>query len=87
VFGHLGDGNLHLIVTVGDGSESAHREVNDVVYKRLSQIGGSISAEHSVGLEKKEYLTYSRTDAEINLMKRVKTAQDPKNILNPGKVI
>jgi FAD/FMN-containing dehydrogenase len=87
VFGHLGDGNLHLVVTVGDGSESARRAVNDVVYKRLAQIGGSISAEHGIGLEKKDYLTYSRTDAEINLMKCLKAALDPKNILNPGKVI
>lgn len=86
VFGHLGDGNLHLVISVGDGGEAARAKVNDIVYKPLQNIGGSVSAEHGIGLEKKSYLKYSRTPAEIALMKTIKRTMDPNNILNPGKL-
>ncbi len=86
VFGHLGDGNLHLGVTVGDASETAHDRVNALVYKPLQAIGGSVSAEHGIGLEKKNYLALSRTPEELAVMKNLKQMLDPKGLLNPGKI-
>lgn len=87
VFGHLGDGNLHIMITVRDDSPHIRRQVEELVYSPLKAFGGSISAEHGIGLEKKDYLSVSRTPEEITLMKRLKTALDPKCLLNPGKVI
>jgi FAD/FMN-containing dehydrogenase len=86
VFGHLGDGNLHLIPGVGDGSSKAHREVEEIIYGALRRRDGSVSAEHGIGLEKRDYLSYSRTADEIALMRSLKKAFDPTNILNPGKI-
>ncbi|MCC6917792.1 MAG: FAD-binding oxidoreductase [Alphaproteobacteria bacterium] len=87
VFGHLGDGNLHLIVGVGDSSAEARHEVETLVYRPLRTRGGSISAEHGIGLQKRDYLNWSRSPAEIALMRTLKHALDPGNILNPGKVV
>ena len=87
VFGHLGDGNLHIMITVRDDGPDSRRQVEQLVYSPLKAFGGSISAEHGIGLEKKDYLSVSRTSEEIALMKRLKTALDPKGLLNPGKVI
>ncbi len=84
--GHMGDGNLHFAISVGDGSEEARRGVEACVYEPLAGIGGSVSAEHGVGLEKKPYLSISRSPAEVALMRTLKTALDPKGILNPGKI-
>ncbi|MCY3859574.1 MAG: FAD-binding oxidoreductase [Gammaproteobacteria bacterium] len=84
-FGHMGDGNLHFAISAGE-DESAHHDVNLCVYEPLRPIGGSVSAEHGVGLEKRPYLDVSRNDTEVNLMRTLKTALDPKGILNPGKV-
>lgn len=86
VFGHLGDGNLHLIPGVGDGSPEARHAVEHVIYDALRKRGGSVSAEHGIGLEKREYLAWTRNSAEIALMKTLKRALDPENILNPGKI-
>lgn len=85
VFGHLGDGNLHIIVGVGD--RQARDAVEEVVYGRLADIHGSISAEHGIGLQKRDYLDRSRSPAEIALMHTLKAALDPKGVLNPGKVL
>lgn len=84
-FGHMGDGNLHFAVSAGM-DKSAHHEVNQCVYEPLRAIGGSVSAEHGVGIEKRPYLDISRSNIEIELMKTLKTALDPIGILNPGKV-
>jgi FAD/FMN-containing dehydrogenase len=86
IFGHLGDGNLHVIPGVGDGTPEARRAVEEIVYGALRTRGGSVSAEHGIGLEKRRYLPWSRSAEEIALMKTLKRALDPKNILNPGKV-
>jgi FAD/FMN-containing dehydrogenase len=86
VFGHLGDGNLHLIAGVGDGSREARHQVEQVVYGALRKREGSVSAEHGIGLEKRDYLAWSRNPAEIALMRSLKRALDPDNILNPGKI-
>ncbi|MFK7915552.1 MAG: FAD-binding oxidoreductase [Pseudomonadales bacterium] len=85
-FGHMGDGNLHFVIAVGAGGPEHRAEVERCVYEPLAAINGSVSAEHGVGLEKKPYLQFSRTPAEIALMHTLKAALDPKGILNPGKV-
>jgi FAD/FMN-containing dehydrogenase len=87
VFGHLGDGNLHLIAGVGEIDAEAREAVEAIVYAPLQAIGGTLSAEHGVGLQKKAWLGGSRTPQELALMRTLKAALDPKTILNPGKVI
>lgn len=86
VFGHLGDGNLHVVVSVGDRSEEARNAVEEVVYGHLEPIGGSVSAEHGIGFEKRAHLGRSRTPEEVALMKTLKRTLDPRSILNPGRV-
>jgi FAD/FMN-containing dehydrogenase len=85
VFGHMADGNLHIVVAAGDDA-ATRAKVEDMVYRPLAAIGGSVSAEHGIGLEKRAYLSLSRTPAEIATMRLLKQALDPKGILNPGKV-
>ncbi len=85
VFGHMADGNLHIVVAGGDDAATRAR-VEDMVYRPLAAIGGSVSAEHGIGLEKRAYLPLSRTPAEISTMRLLKQALDPRGILNPGKV-
>jgi len=85
VFGHMADGNLHIVVAAGDDAATRAR-VEDMIYRPLAAIGGSVSAEHGIGLEKRAYLPLSRTPAEIATMRLLKKALDPKGILNPGKV-
>ena len=86
VLGHVGDGNLHFAIAVG-GDSRGHREgVEAAVYEPLKAIQGSVSAEHGVGLEKKPYLHFVRDEAEIQLMRTIKAAMDPRGILNPGKI-
>jgi FAD/FMN-containing dehydrogenase len=86
VFGHMGDGNLHLNIHVGPGDGDARRSVEEIVYGGLAGRQGSISAEHGIGLEKRAYLKSCRTREELALMKTLKRALDPEGILNPGKV-
>jgi FAD/FMN-containing dehydrogenase len=86
-FGHLGDGNLHFAVRPPDFGPAARAGVEEAIYRPLAAIGGSISAEHGIGEEKRGYLDISRSAAEIALMRTLKRALDPKGILNPGKVI
>ena len=85
VFGHIGDGNIHFAVAAG-ADEGAQDGVKQAVYQPLASIGGSVSAEHGVGLDKKKYLGLSRNDEEIALMRTLKRALDPNGILNPGKI-
>lgn len=86
VFGHLGDGNLHIIVGVGDASPETKQGVEETIYRGLVPRGGSVSAEHGIGLQKKKYLSWSRSEHEIAMMRAIKNALDPKDILNPGKI-
>ncbi len=88
VWGHLGDGNLHLMVSAGDDSPQARHVIGEIIYGSLrKRCGSSISGEHGIGLQKRAYLPCSRTPAEIALMRTLKTALDPRNILNPGKLL
>jgi len=90
-FGHMGDGNLHFFISPGVESDAGHdplvrEKVERCVYEPLRAIGGSVSAEHGVGLEKKHWLSISRNPAEIALMRTLKNALDPKGLLNSGKI-
>lgn len=87
VLGHIGDGNLHFFVQPGFGDESLHAASDHAVYTPLQQYAGSVSAEHGIGTEKKKWLPSSRNPAELALMRQLKRSLDPKNLLNPGKVI
>lgn len=82
-FGHLGDGNIHFCVGPVDDKPS----IDKLVYSLLQEYGGSISAEHGVGLGRKNYLHYCRSEVEIEMMRAMKRAFDPTGILNPGKII
>jgi FAD/FMN-containing dehydrogenase len=91
VFGHVGDGNIHINVMKPDSMSPsdffrATGQADHAVFELVQRYRGSISAEHGIGLVKKEYLTYSRTPGEIAVMRAIKRALDPDNILNPGKI-
>jgi FAD/FMN-containing dehydrogenase len=84
-FGHLGDNNLHVVLRLDDPREV--EAVEHFVYGLLHGTRNSISAEHGIGLLKRNYLDYSRSPREIELMRGLKRLLDRKNILNPGRVI
>jgi len=85
VFGHVGDGNLHIMASTGK-SEDRER-IYDLVYRLTEGIGGTITAEHGIGVIKKRWLNLSRSDNEIALMRLLKSTLDSRNILNRGRVI
>ena len=85
-FGHVADGNLHVSVNMS-GHDVPELDIERAVYQIVSQRRGSISAEHGIGSLKREFLHYSRSPAELALMRAIKQAMDPKGIMNPGKVI
>ena len=91
IFGHLGDGNLHINILKPEGWDREDfikqcEKSNEDLFKLVQKYEGSVSAEHGVGLLKKPYLKYSCSDEEIALMKNIKRVFDPDNILNPGKI-
>lgn len=90
-FGHIGDGNLHINILRPDGMSKETfvtecRKVDELVFQTIEKNHGSISAEHGVGLSKKSFLHYSRSAAEIEMMKGIKKVFDPDYIINPGKI-
>ncbi len=90
-FGHIGDGNVHLNVLKPDDlsmDEFQQRcgQVSTWVFEIVQRYGGSVSAEHGVGLLKKDYLHYSRSETEVEIMRAIKRAFDPLGIMNPGKI-
>jgi FAD/FMN-containing dehydrogenase len=85
-FGHIGDGNIHY--NVGGPALVARRaEVNQVVYGVLDALGGSISAEHGLGQLKREEIRRHKDPLELELMRALKAALDPRGLMNPGKVL
>jgi FAD/FMN-containing dehydrogenase len=86
-FGHIGDSNLHVTVDARSVPGVAHRAVYAFVYDMLGPYRGSISAEHGIGLLKREFLSVSRSQEELAAMAAIKRALDPHGILNPGKLI
>ncbi|HLY58295.1 MAG TPA: FAD-linked oxidase C-terminal domain-containing protein, partial [Stellaceae bacterium] len=85
-FGHIADSNLHLSVRAAADPQPVEA-MDAVVYDCVRTWGGSVSAEHGIGILKRDYLGYCRTPEEIALMRTLKAALDPLGILNPGKVI
>ncbi|WP_147171809.1 FAD-binding oxidoreductase [Pseudomonas sp. SJZ079] len=90
-FGHIGDGNLHLNILKPDELSKDEffakcATVNKWVFETVQKYNGSISAEHGVGMTKRDYLAYSRSEAEIGYMKAIKAVFDPNGIMNPGKI-
>ena len=91
-FGHLGDGNIHYNVSQPPGMERAiflsqWEALNAAVHEIVLDLGGTISAEHGIGRLKRDLLPHAKQPVELELMRRIKTAFDPHNILNPGKVL
>jgi len=84
--GHMADGNLHFFVAPMEDGDF-HAASDECVYGPLQQYGGSVSAEHGIGLEKISWLPHSKSAAEIQLMRTLKKSLDPNNILNPGRVL
>lgn len=91
-FGHIGDGNLHINVLKPEALEldafrAACERVNERVFALVAEFGGSVSAEHGVGLFKRDYLGVTRSAEEIALLRGIKAVFDPDGIMNPGKVV
>jgi FAD/FMN-containing dehydrogenase len=84
-FGHLGDGNLHVLSGPHEAAGSLH-QVEDLVYRAVSEAGGCVSAEHGIGVVKKEFLPLSRSDEELALMLSLKDLLDPGHTLNCGRI-
>ncbi|MFY9288271.1 MAG: FAD-binding oxidoreductase [Alphaproteobacteria bacterium] len=88
-FGHIGDGNLHYnmcFTKTPPDFATLKKKIQDLVYKTVKQRGGSISAEHGIGIERKAELLNYKSAAEIDVMRTIKKAIDPKNLMNPGKI-
>ena len=90
-FGHIGDGNLHLNILKPDAMPKEEffakcATVNKWVFETVDKYNGSISAEHGVGMTKRDYLGYSRSAEEIAIMKAIKAVFDPNGVMNPGKI-
>ncbi len=90
-YGHVGDGNLHINILKPDDMETTVFQTlcekqNRELFVLLQSFKGSISAEHGIGLLKKPYLHFTRTDTEIGIMRQIKKVFDPKGVMNPGKI-
>ena len=90
-FGHIGDGNLHynMYPATDPGREAwtdLKKNLQDIVYGEIAAHAGSISAEHGIGFDKKELLAATKSPAELAMMRSIKRAIDPDNIMNPGKI-
>jgi len=91
-FGHIGDGNIHYNCSMPNAADNqalltSQGEVNRIVYDLVEALGGSISAEHGLGQLKREEIGHYKSALELDLMRKVKQALDPNNLMNPGKVL
>lgn len=86
IFGHLGDSNLHVILGARNHEEFNYTALEHLLYDTVERYQGSVSAEHGVGLAKREQLHRSRSVEELQLMIAMKKMLDPNNILNPNKI-
>jgi len=86
-YGHIGDSNLHIVACAPRHAEFPGHLIEEAVYTAVRSYGGTVSAEHGIGTVKMPWLSYTRSEPEIALMRQMKRALDPKGLLNPGKVI
>jgi FAD/FMN-containing dehydrogenase len=91
-FGHLGDGNIHYDVLKPAGAPDDAltpllAAIETAVHDEIARLGGSISAEHGVGLARREEIARRKSPVEIDMMRRIKAALDPQGIMNPGKML
>ena len=91
-FGHFGDGNIHYNISQPVGMDKQDfldqwDRVSSAVYDLVLEFGGSISAEHGVGVMKRDLLALKKDKVEMELMRSIKKSFDPDNIMNPGKVV
>ena len=91
-FGHVGDGNLHYNQSKPEAGENAafiaaQSQVNRIVHDIVHDLGGSISAEHGIGQLKREEILRYKSRVEMDMMRAVKQALDPRGMMNPGKVL
>src|SRR4051812_30234746 len=92
IFGHIGDGNLHYNIGMADEAGTnalmgQRKAVNEIVYRVVERLGGSISAEHGVGQQKRDAIKTRKSAVEMDLMHKLKNALDPNGLMNPGKVL
>ncbi|XP_028148779.1 D-2-hydroxyglutarate dehydrogenase, mitochondrial [Diabrotica virgifera virgifera] len=86
-YGHVGDGNIHLNISVHEFTKEVLERIEPYIYEVTAKYKGSVSAEHGVGFRKPKYIHYSKTKEAIALMKQLKALMDPNGILNPYKVL
>ena len=91
-FGHLGDGNLHYNVSAPLGSNEDdfledQKAINHLVHESVARFNGSISAEHGIGTLKRDEMVMYKSEVELKLMRQIKNALDPHNLMNPGKIL
>jgi FAD/FMN-containing dehydrogenase len=87
LFGHVGDGNIHIAAGPTPSETGSKEAITSAIYGCVARAGGSISAEHGIGTDKRPYLALSRGPEEIALMRLIKRSLDPHGILNPGKIL
>ncbi|SDP72058.1 FAD/FMN-containing dehydrogenase [Rhodoferax sp. OV413] len=86
-YGHIGDGNVHIVAYQSGVTAQPKDAADEIIYGLVREYGGTVSAEHGIGTMKRRWLAHARSAEQIALMRTLKAALDPKNILNPGKVI
>jgi glycolate oxidase len=90
-YGHAGDGNVHCNILKADMTddkwENGIHEPIEEIFKLTVRLGGTISGEHGIGYVQSRYLSIAMTPAEIDVLRRIKTALDPQNLFNPGKIL
>lgn len=86
-FGHVGDSNLHVHIMCDNYNEEIYKRIEPFIYEYTAGLGGSISAEHGIGFQKRDYLKSFKQKEALDLMRALKNVMDPKGILNPYKVL